>query len=95
MKFVVCAAVLVLHLVLLLTSVKATEQLQFIEEWILWKTEHHKSYSGEQDEIEKHSVWMANREFVINHNANWPEHGYSLALNQFADLVSMLLSILT
>ena len=65
----------------------AAEQLQFAEEWMLWKTQHQRSYSRGQEEVERHSVWLANREFVLTHNANWQEHGYTLALNQFADLV--------
>lgn len=67
----------------------AVEQLQFMEEWTLWKTEHQRRYSGEREELERHSVWLTNREFVLKHNAQWESHGYSLSLNQFADLVSL------
>ena len=69
------------------------EQLQFVEEWMLWKAEHQRSYSRGQEEVERHSVWLTNREFVLTHNANWQDHGYTLALNQFADLVSHVVRI--
>ena len=88
MKFV-CAAVLLWNLTGL-AAVGASEQLQFVEEWMLWKAEHSKSYSGGKQEAQRHSAWLANRDFVLSHNSNWQEHGYSLALNQFADLVSTL-----
>ena len=81
----VVSAVLLCQLVVV--SVAAVDQLQFVEEWQLWKTEHGKSYSGGREERERHAVWLENREFVLSHNADWQEHGYSLALNQFADLV--------
>ena len=81
---VVCAL-----LVLYLVSVTAAkvQQLQFVEEWTLWKTKHGKSYDGAGEEGERHSVWLANREFVLSHNSNWQEHGFSLSLNQFVDMV--------
>lgn len=63
------------------------QQLQFVEEWTLWKQRHGKSYSGEREEGERHSVWMTNRDYVLSHNSNWQEHGFSLSLNHFADLV--------
>ena len=83
--------------VLLLSQLVAVavpaEQLQFVEEWMLWKAEHQRSYSRGQEEVERHSVWLTNRELVLTHNANWQDHGYTLALNQFADLVSLVVRI--
>ena len=59
-------------------------------EWRQWKGQHRKGYWSGREERERRSVWLANREFVNNHNVNWQqEHGYSLSLNQFADLVSI------
>ena len=82
----VCAVLLCCQL--MIASVLALDQLHL--EWLQWKNQHQKSYRSEREERKKHSVWLTNREFVSNHNSNWEEHGYSLSLNQFADLVRIL-----
>lgn len=62
---------------------------QFVEEWHLWKSQHSKSYVSEREELERHLVWLSNREYILQHNANYREGvlGFKLALNRFADLV--------
>lgn len=60
---------------------------QFVEEWRLWKSEHNRWYSSEKEELERHSVWLANREYVLMHNVNKEVYGFSLSLNRFADMV--------
>ena len=65
----------------------AAERFQFVEEWTLWKTEHRRYYTSEREELERHSVWLANREYILTHNSHQTADGYTLALNQFADLV--------
>lgn len=80
----VTVPVLLCHLVALTA---AAEGFQFVEEWMQWKTKHQRSYSAEREELERHRVWLANREYVLTHNTNWELHGYTLSLNQFADLV--------
>ena len=84
----VCVVVLCCQLVVAVSL--ASEQLQLGEEWKQWKGQHKKAYRTGREDRKRHSVWLANREFVSNHNSNWEEHGYSLSLNQFADLVSPL-----
>ena len=63
-------------------------EIQHPEEWDLWKTEHGKSYQSQREELERHLVWLSNREYINAHNANSHVKGFSLKLNHFADLVS-------
>lgn len=79
--------ILLVFCLLLVLVTAAVEQLQFVKEWTLWKTRHGKSYGGEREEGERQSVWLANRDYILSHNSNWEEHGFSLSLNQFADMV--------
>ena len=58
------------------------------EEWQLWKGEHGKSYESQREELERHLVWLSNREYINAHNKNAHSSGYTLHLNQFSDWVS-------
>ena len=60
---------------------------EFLEEWNLWKGQHGKSYGCQQEELEKHIVWLSNKKYIEQHNANAHIFGYTLAMNQFGDLV--------
>ena len=77
--------------VLALLGVAATLEIEHLikhpEEWQLWKAQHNKGYQSQREELKRHQVWLANREFVKEHNRNAKSHGYSLALNHFGDLV--------
>ena len=62
------------------------------EEWNRWKLLHEKSYESELEEETRLRIWQHNHRFVETHNmANL---SYTLALNHFADLVSLQLLIL-
>ena len=63
-------------------------QFQHPEEWQLWKTQHKKSYGSQREELERHLVWLSNREYIDAHNANSDVFGFSLAMNHFGDTVS-------
>ena len=79
------------HVVVLLALVSVhavSARLKHLEEWQLWKTDHKKSYESQGEELERHLVWLSNREYIIAHNKNAHIMGYSLHLNQFADWVS-------
>ena len=41
-----------------------------------------------QEELEKHIVWLSNKKYIDEHNANSEKFGYRLAMNQFGDMVS-------
>lgn len=61
----------------------------FADEWNGWKLQHKKVYVHDQDEILRQQVWMSNKKFIEEHNLDQgTETGYTLAMNQFGDLVS-------
>ena len=42
-----------------------------------------------QEELQRHYVWLDNKKYIEQHNMNEAEEkGFTLAMNQFADLVS-------
>lgn len=59
-------------------------QLQLDEEWFSWKRQHAKVYSS-GDEGSKWVVWRENYHKIQEHNK--ANHSFSLALNEFADMV--------
>ena len=72
----------------LLAVVTCEVQYQHPEEWQLWKTEHGKSYESQREELERHLVWLSNREYINAHNANSDVFGFTLSMNHFGDIVS-------
>lgn len=63
-------------------------KFESLEEWNTWKDYHGKSYQSDRDEIEKHIVWLSNKEYVDQHNANAHIFGFNLDLNHLGDMVS-------
>lgn len=59
-------------------------------EWNFWKTEHGKSYESEHVELERHLVWLSNKEYIDQHNANSHIFGFTLSMNHHGDLVSAI-----
>ena len=70
-----------------LAVVSCEVQYQHPEEWQLWKTEHGKSYESQREELERHLVWLSNREYINAHNKNSHIFGYTLAMNHLGDIV--------
>lgn len=56
-------------------------------EWESWKSTHGKRYSHDREDRERSAVWLSNRELVESHNALGGGTSYSLAMNQFGDMV--------
>ena len=50
--------------------------------------EHEREYSSDEEELQRHMIWEANKNYVDNHNQHADEFGFTLAMNQFADLVN-------
>lgn len=67
----------------------AQPNYQFVEEWNLWKGQHEKSYSSQLEELERHVVWLSNKKYIEQHNANSHIFGFTLAMNHFGDMVIM------
>ena len=52
---------------------------------VIASSHHHCS----QEELHRHTVWVANRQYIEDHNTFSAEKtGFILAMNQFGDLVS-------
>ena len=47
-----------------------------------------KSYSSDEEEMHRLDIWTANKKYVELHNANADMHGFTLGMNEYADLVS-------
>ena len=62
-------------------------KFQFVEEWNLWKGQHEKSYGTQLEELERHLVWLSNKKYIEQHNANSDIFGFTLAMNHLGDLV--------
>ena len=81
---------LVLLAVLAVKAAAAVVQFRYAEEWHMWKTQHGKSHGSVREELERHLVWLANREYINAHNQNSHIFGFTLAMNHLADIVSSL-----
>lgn len=58
------------------------------EQWHSWKTRHEKVYVDRGEENVRRQIWIQNRARIAAHNRG--NLSYSLALNQFADMVSLI-----
>lgn len=72
----------------LVSCALAAHGFEWQKEWDLWKAEYGKKYECEEMELSRRSIWAANKVFVDTHNANAALHGYTVTMNEFADLVS-------
>lgn len=72
----------------LLSCTFVVHGFEWQKEWDLWKDEYGKKYDCDEMELSRRSIWAANKVFVDTHNANAKLHGYTVKLNEFADLVS-------
>ena len=75
-------------LVALLCTIAVTSAFDYTAEWMLWKKESGEEYETEKIELARHMIWEANKNYVDNHNKNKDKYGYSLEMNQFADMDS-------
>lgn len=82
------AVALVLFGFSLTVNAVGVPKYQFVEEWSLWKNQHAKTYESDRDELERHLVWLSNKEYIDQHNVNADLFGFTLAMNHFGDLVS-------
>jgi len=57
-------------------------------EWWGWRKHHNKHYVNSQEELERYVVWRSNTAYINSHNAYADRFGFSLAMNQYGDMVS-------
>ena len=59
-------------------------------EWLAWKELHGRKYDSLREETKRSYVWLDNKKFIEEHNMEVEQHGYSLGMNHFGDMVSRL-----
>ena len=78
-------------LVLAAVSSKPMEYDSILKwEWETWKETHGKRYSYEEEEMKRSQIWLQNKRFIENHNMNGEATSYTLAMNEFGDLVYII-----
>ena len=82
-----------LLLVLALVALAAAK-FEYTQEFQDWKVKYNKVYETKETELERQIIWESNKKFVENHNANSDKFGFTVAMNEFADLVSKINIIL-
>ncbi len=66
-------------------------KFEFVEEWHLWKSRHEKVYDSHLVELERHITWLSNKKYIEQHNKNAHIFGFELAMNQFGDMVRVVM----
>lgn len=77
----------------LISLAVAAPQVQLSQEWQRWKLEHGKSYQSDREELERHLIWQSNMKYIEAHNQNAHILGFTLKINHFGDLVSIVCNI--
>ena len=83
MKFLLALALVVL----------VAAEFEFTQEFQGWKIKYNKVYETKEIEFARQVIWESNKKFVENHNANADKNGFTVAMNEFADLVSFVSKI--
>lgn len=52
--------------------------------WEEWKEQYRPPYENKLEEIDRHSIWLKNKDNIIVHNKK--RESYTMGLNQFSDL---------
>ena len=60
--------------------------------WTLWKIQHSRQYETYEDELKRFTVWMDNLAYIEEHNHHQEKLGYTLGMNHFGDIVSIVIS---
>lgn len=71
-----------------LALVALASAFEYTQEFKDWKVKYSKTYQTDKEELERQIIWESNMKFVENHNANADKLGFTVAMNEFADLVS-------
>ena len=61
-------------------------------QWYSWKLDHEKFYQDSNQETMRRMIWYENYRLISQHNSA-ANHSYALELNEFADLVSVYISL--
>ena len=70
------------------SALKGKPNFRHEQEWSKWKSVHDRNYTNDLEELERHLVWLSNKVYIDQHNANAHIFGFTLAMNHLGDLVS-------
>ena len=71
--------------VVVLVALSVCSAVPIETEWELWKEQHAKTYLNGKEDFERKITWARNANFVKGFNQG--QHSYTLAMNQFSDMV--------
>ena len=74
---------------LMITFFALVAAIEHDAEWKLWKHRHRKQYSSYENEWLSRAVWLKNKKYIEDHNAQANQSGYSLEINSFGDMVGI------
>lgn len=73
----------------ILASKVSSVALQYGLAWGSWRTKYKKSYMSSKEELERYIAWRSNMAYIDYHNTYADKFGFSLAMNNYGDLVIM------
>ena len=73
-------------LILSLALVLTVSAFDYTAEWEMWKRQYGKQYNSDKEELMRHTIFETNMNHIDNHNSNSDTWGYTLGLNEFADI---------
>ena len=71
-----------------LISKVSSDAWRFGLAWSSWRTLHNKSYLSSHEELERYVAWRSNTAYIQYHNSFADKFGYTLAMNNYGDMVS-------
>ena len=93
MKLLHALALLLVALLLLdfraTFALKSKPRFRHEQEWGKWKFTNDRNYTNELEELERHLIWLSNKVYIDQHNANSHIFGFTLAMNHLGDLVCL------
>lgn len=66
---------------------KVKPKFRHEQKWTQWKSFHDRNYTNDLEELERHLIWLSNKVYIEQHNANAHIFGFTLAMNHLGDLV--------
>lgn len=76
------------YFMLVAIMISTCDGLPIETQWKQWKRQHAKTYLNGKDEFQRKLNWSKNAKFVEDFNQE--DHRFSLAINHFSDLVSLI-----
>ena len=89
MNIDICFMVLMFCILIGFAGALKEPKYQFAKEWNQWKNTHEKKYESDKEDLEKHIVWLSNKEYIDHHNRNADIFGFTMAMNHLGDMVRL------